>query len=118
MNIEIRRNTSLSFDLAMTPANKESFKKLLEQSQKLTEEQQELINEGKRKRNEIEAKIWEYLKEHPTKDLDGDLITKETHEIGFDTAEEEIDGMTWVVAKQIYIQPKESCYRVKKGTNQ
>lgn len=117
MNIEIRRNLSISFDIKTTEVNRESFKKLLEQSQ-LTAEQQALVDEGQRKCNEIEAKIWEYLKKHPKKDLDGDLITKETHEIGFDTAEEEIDGMTWVVAKQIYIQPKESFYHVKKGTNQ
>ena len=117
MNIEIRRNYSISFDIKAIEANSESFKKLLEQS-KLTEEQQALVDEGQRKRDEIKAKIWEYLKKHPTKDLDGDLITKETHEIGFDTAEEEIDGVTWVVAKQIYIQPKESCHHVKKGTNQ
>lgn len=115
MNIQIRRNTSISFSFKTTEENKQMFKKLIEQSPKLTKEQQTIFDEHLRKRKELERRIWEYLKEHPTKDLDGNLITEETHEIGYDVANEKINGISWAVATQIYIRPKISCYEIKGG---
>lgn len=113
MDIQIRRNTSIQFNVLHTDKNMEALKKLLEDVPKLTDEQQRLFDEGERKRTELERQIWAYLSQHPQRDLDGDLITEETHEIGFDTEYEERDGCTWAVAKQIYIQPKKSIYDKK-----
>lgn len=110
MNIQIRRNTSISFNVLNTDKNREAIKKLFEDMPKLTDEQQRMVDEGERNRSELERKIWAYLSQHPRTDLDGDLITEDTHEIGYDTELKDIDGCTWSVVKQIYIQPKKSIY--------
>lgn len=113
MDIQIRRNTSIQFNVLQTDKNMESLKKLFEDVPKLTDEEKKVQEEYFRKREELERQIWAYLEQHPHNDLDGDLITEETHEIEFDVECEEIDGRAWAVAKQIYVQPKKSIYDKK-----
>ena len=114
MNIEIRRNMSMSFTFEANVKNKEAFRKLFEDAPKLTQEQQDMLDKSKLQIEELERQIWAYLSQHPHTDLDGDLITEETHEIGYETEFKEIDGRTWSVVKQIYIQPKKSIYDKKR----
>ena len=109
MKIEIRRNLDMSFDLPIKE-NEEAIKKLMEQAPKLTEEQRKLFDESERIRLEIEEKIWAYIKEHPANDLSGDPIKRDTHEIGFDIENREVDGAMYGFAKNIYIRPKKSEY--------
>ena len=113
MDIQIRRNTSIQFNVLNTDQNMEAIKKLFEDVPKLTEEQRRILDENQRRREELERQIWDYLSQHPHTDLDGDIITEETHEIGFDTEYEEKNGCTWAVAKRIYVQPKKSIYDKK-----
>lgn len=109
MKIEIRRNLDISFDIPMD-GNKEAIKKLMEQFPELTEKQRKLLDEGERIRHELEEQIWAYIEEHPANDLSGDPIKRETHEIGFDIENGEIDGVMCGFAKNIYIRPKKSEY--------
>lgn len=107
MNIEIRRNRDLIFTFK-GPSQKD-----LEKSgiiPKLTQEQRRMLDEGARLRRELEEKIWSHFDRNEILDLLGDLITRETHEIGFDIETEEHDGMNWAVAKNIYVRPKKSEY--------
>ena len=110
MNMEIRRNLDLSFELKNSDENKEAIKKLMEQIPELTEEQRKVLDENERIRHEIEEKIWAYIEEHPENDLDGNPIKRETHEIGFDIEYKEVDGMMYGFSKNIYVRPKKSEY--------
>ena len=107
MDIEIRRNRDLSFTI--TGPSREDLEKwgIIP---KLTEEQRKMLDEGARIRRELEEKVMNSLEANKVRDLLGDLITRETHEIGFDVETEEHDGMNWAVAKNIYVRPKKSEY--------
>lgn len=108
--IEIRRNTAyeLTFSAEITEETRKAFEKLFGGTTTLTKEQQSVIEDGKRRIEEIKRKIWEYLKDHPKNDLDGNPILEETHEIMFDMEEEKTEGGVWMVAKRPYIQPKKN----------
>lgn len=106
MDIEIRRNRDLTFTLG--PESEKSLKELCGLIPPLTEEQRRMLAEGARLRRELEEKIWSHFDKNEILDLLGDLITRETHEIGFDIETEEHDGMNWAVAKNIYVRPKKS----------
>lgn len=107
MDIEIRRNRDLSFTL--TGPSREDLEKdgIIP---KLTEEQRKMLDEGARIRQGLEEKIWEHFDKNEVFDLLGDMITRETHEIGFDVETEEHGGMNWAVAKNIFVRPKKSEY--------
>lgn len=109
MNIEIRRNLDISFDLK-SEGNEDAIKKLMGQIPELTEEQRKLFDDSERRRCELEEKIWAYFEEHPEKDLDGNPIKRETHEIGFDIENKEVDGLMYGFAKNIYVRPMKSEY--------
>ena len=107
MDIEIRRNRDLTFTFK-GPSQED-----LEKSgiiPKLTQEQRKMLDEGARIRRGLEEKIWDYFGKNEIFDCLGDLITRETHEIGFDVETEEHGGMNWAVAKNIYVRPKKSEY--------
>jgi len=107
MDIEIRRNRDLVFSVN-GPSREE-----LEASgiiPKLTEEQRKMLDEGARIRQNLEDEIWEHFDKNDVFDLLGDLITRETHEIGFDVEIERHGDMNWAVAKSIYVRPKKSEY--------
>lgn len=112
MKIEIRRNRSLTCQFKMSDENMESMRKLIDSFPKLTPEQQELLDENKRKRHEIEEKIWADIeKQKPVYDLLGNPISRETHEICYDMYRyTDEHGKQWMAAKNIYIQPKKSEY--------
>ena len=108
MDIEIRRNRDLTFTLKGCPSMEDLEKTGV--IPKLTEEQRKMLDEGARIRRGLEEKIWKHFDKNEVFDLLGDLITRETHEIGFDMEIEEHDGMNWAVAKKIYVRPKKSEY--------
>lgn len=108
MNIAIRRNMTISKNFTIATKDKKSIEQLLNSIPKITPEQQAIIDDSINQRRTIERKIWEYLKNNPTLDLDGELITPETHEVGFDTETKEIDGCLWLVVKEWYVRPKKS----------
>lgn len=108
MKIEIRRNQSWNISFQMTEENKEAIRHLTGDMPKLTKEQEELMEKGRQEIANIKEKIWAYLDENPTTDCLGDLITRETHMIDFDTETVEKDGCMWAVPKQFYIQPIKS----------
>ena len=105
MKLEIRRNLDIKFNIDREK-NREAIEKLLQQAPELTPEQKKILDHNERIRDELYEKIWSYLEANPTKDLDGNTITRETHEIGFDTETQERDGCLWEVATQFYVRPK------------
>ncbi|MBR1500189.1 MAG: hypothetical protein IJ615_11300 [Bacteroidaceae bacterium] len=59
---------------------------------------------------DIKEKIWAYIDEHPTLDLLGQPIKRDTHLIDFDTEVIEKDGAQWMVPKTFYVMPIKSEY--------
>lgn len=102
MNIEIRRNRDISFNV--TCKNPEALKELFQ----MTEEQKRLQEECDARRKAFEDEFWRFVKEHPTRDCNGELIKPETHEIGFDFGEPDDDGT--MEAKTMWVRPKKSEY--------
>lgn len=107
MDIEIRRNRDLVFSFE-GPSQEDLEKCGL--IPKLTKEQRRLLDQGAQLRRELEEKIWAHFDKNETIDCLGDMITRETHEIGFDIETEEHGGMNWAVATNIYVRPKKSEY--------
>ena len=66
------------------------------------------IEEAERRRINIEKQVWKQVVSRGMKDLLGDPITPETHEIRYDMKPKEINGQQFMVATQMYIQPKKS----------
>lgn len=102
MDIEIRRNRDLSF--SVTCENQDALKELFQ----MTDEQKRLQEECETRRKEVEDAFWRFVKEHPTRDCDGDLIKPETHEIGFDYGEPDEKGIC--TATVMWVRPKKSEY--------
>lgn len=102
MNIEIRRNRDISFNV--TCENPESLKELFQ----MNDEQKRLQEEYEARRKALEEEFWRFVNEHPTKDCKGELIKPETHEIGYDFSEPDDDGMMEV--KTMWVRPKKSEY--------
>ena len=66
------------------------------------------IEEAERRRQDIEEQVWKQVVSSGLRDLLGDPITPEMHEICYDMESKEIDGQHFMVATQMYIQPKKS----------
>lgn len=66
------------------------------------------IEEAVRRRHEVEKQVWEHVVSSGMKDLLGDPITPETHEICYDMEPKEIDGQHFMFSTQMYIRPKKS----------
>lgn len=88
----------------------EVMKLLMDQLPELYEEQRKFFDESERIRLELEEKIWAYFEEHPENDLDGNPIKRETHEIGFDIENMEVDGLMYCITKNVYVRPKKIEY--------
>lgn len=104
--IEVRRNRDISFTFEGHIDAGELFP-----SPAITEEMRQMLDEGERIRKQMETEWWLYFESHPTKDQLGNIITEETHEIGFDVEEEEFNGMVFAVARNIWVRPKKSEYK-------
>ena len=102
MEIEIRRNRDIQFNV--TCQNPASLEKLLQ----LSDEQKRLRDECDNRRKAIEDMIWRYFQEHIVCDLNGNHITPETHEIGYDFTEPDDNGIS--AAVKIWVRPKKSEY--------
>jgi len=100
MDIEIRRNRDISF--SVTCENPEALKELFQ----MTDEQKRLQEEYEAQRKKLEDEFWRFVKEHPTRDCNGELIKPETHEIGFDFGDPDNDGV--MEAKTMWVCPKKS----------
>jgi len=102
MDIEIRRNRDISFEV--TCENPDALKELFE----MTEEQKRLQERYEAWRRQTEEEFWRFVKVHPTRDLNGEPINPDTHEIGFDFGEPDDYGMAEV--KVMWVRPKKSEY--------
>ena len=102
MEVEIRRNRDIQFNV--TCENPDALKELFQ----LTEEQKLQQVRYEACRSQTEEEFWRFVKEHPSRDLSGELIKPETHEIGFDFGEPDDDGMMEV--KTMWVRPKKSEY--------
>ena len=102
MDIEIRRNKDLKFDC--TCDNPVALKELFQ----MTDDQKRLQEEYEARRKALEDEFWRFVKEHPTRDCNGEIIKPETHEIGFDFGDPDDDGVT--EAKTMWVRPKKSEY--------
>ena len=102
MDIEIRRNRDIQFNV--TCENPDALKELFQ----MTEEQKLQQERYEAWRRQMEEEFWRFVKEHPIRDLSGKLIKPETHEIGFDFGEPDDNGMMEV--KTMWVRPKKSEY--------
>lgn len=102
MDIEIRRNKDISY--SVTCENPEALKELFQ----MTDEQKRLQEEYEAQRKKFEDEFWRFVKEHPTRDCNGEIIKPETHEIGFDFGAPGDDGV--MEAKIMWVRPKKSEY--------
>lgn len=110
MDIEIRRNRDVLFTFDLSDAQRKHLNELVGKLPPLTKEQMEMLDDGEHVRRELTEMIMKDIEAKQVRDILGDLITRETHEIGFDIETEEHDGMNWAVAKNIYVRPKKSEY--------
>lgn len=110
LNIQIRRNRSWQVTLKATEEQKAMLRKIAEGPEfpPMPPEVKAKIEESIRRRIEVENQVWEHILSGGMKDLLGDHITPETHEICYDMEPEEIDGQHFMVSTQMYIQPKKS----------
>lgn len=106
IKIRIKRNRDISFELKCD--NPEALRDLVPE---LTEEQKRKLAVAEEKKKRLEAEIWNEVARNGWRDLDGNVITPETHEIGYDFGEPDADGMC--CAKEVWIRPKISEF----GTN-
>lgn len=102
MDIEIRRNRDIIFNV--TCENPDALKELFQ----MTDEQKQLQEEYEARRKALEDEFWRFVKEHPTRDCNGELIRPETHEIGYDLSEPNDDGSMEV--KTMWVRPQKSEY--------
>lgn len=102
MDIKIRRNRDITFNV--TCKNPDALKELFQMS----DDQKRLQEEYEERRKALEAEFWRFVKEHPTRDCNGELIKPETHEIGFDFSEPDDDGVCEV--KTMWVRPQKSEY--------
>ena len=101
MKIEIRRNRDISFTI------NGDFRGLL--LPELTEEEKKIQEENERERKRWESELFDMAEEPGNEwhDLDGNPITRETHEVGYEYSEP-INGICY--AEVCYIRPKKSEY--------
>lgn len=110
LKIQIRRNRSLQMTFKASEEQKEALKKIIGEPEfpPMPPEMKAKIEEAERRRQEVEKHVWERVVSGGMKDLLGDPITPETHEICYDMEPKEIDGQHFMVSTQMYIQPKKS----------
>ena len=107
--LKIRRNRTITFhcDNDLSP---EVVERLFGEKQEITDKISTMLDESRLAQEGFERQIWDYVSRNHLKDLDGVVIRPETHEITYDMEREERNGCLWMVAKNVYIQPKKSMY--------
>ena len=110
LKIQIRRNRSLQMTLKATEEQKAMLRKIAEGPEfpPMPPELKAKIEAAERRRQEVEKQVWKQVVSRGMKDLLGDPITPETHEICYNMEPKEIDGQHFMVSTQMYIQPKKS----------
>ena len=108
--IQIRRNRSWQVQLKATEKQKAMLRKIADEPEfpPVQPEVKAKIEEAEHRRKEIEKQVFERVVSGGMKDLLGDPITPETHEICYDMEPKEIDGQHFMVSTQMYIRPKKS----------
>ena len=109
IEIRIKRNSDISFEFNCDDPKAQEFLRGL--VPELTEEQKRKLAVAEEKKKRLEAEIWNEVAINGWRDLDGNVITPDTHEIGYDFGEPDADGMC--CAKEVWIRPKISEF----GTN-
>lgn len=115
MKCEIRRNQDIQLTFDFDEEQREALIDLLKPAMEPDEEVERLLDESARRRREIESEMWLYFEAHPTRDQLGNIITEETHEIGFDVVYDEQTGLGY--AENMYVRPKKSEYDYGDNTN-
>ena len=102
MKIEIRRNRDLSFSIKCE--NVDALKALMPE---LTAEERKIMEESEKERLRWEEELFDMAEEPGNEwlDLDGNPITRETHEVGYEYSDP-IGGKCYV--EVCYIRPKKS----------
>jgi len=111
LHIEIRRNRSMQLSFKCTEDQKRFIEMMAAERPQfppIPPEIQAKIDEANRRRIEAEGEVWKKIAEGKIKDLSGNIITPETHEICYDMEEMEHDGLHFMVSTQMYIQHKKS----------
>lgn len=110
LKIQIRRNRSWQLQFNVLEKQKGALQKLIKEPEipPMPPEVKAKIEEAERRRQEVEKQVWEHVLSRGMKDLLGDPITPETHEICYDMEPKEINGQHYMVSTQLYIQPKKS----------
>ena len=108
MDIEIRRNRDITCSLS-APSTEAVMEWVLSMGQR-TEEERRQEEEFAAQRRKFEEDFWAVVKEYPERwiDLDGNQITRETHEMGFDYGEPDEKGIC--TATVLWVRPKKSEY--------
>lgn len=109
MDIEIRRNRDIICNFELSEDQRETILDFFK-PKAIDEMVEQMLDENNRLRHEICAKIMAHCVETGLKDLDGNLITPETHEVGFDLGFTMFEGEQWAYPKQWYVRPKKSEY--------
>lgn len=110
MRFEIRRNRDLVMNFTCNAASMDVLKSLMPER---TKEEIRMSEEANEHRRFVESEMWDFVKNVNIVDLDGRIISPETHEIGYDWGEPDSQGMR--VAECMWIRPKESEMLAKRG---
>lgn len=108
MIVEIRRNRDITIPLTAPPP--EAVMEWVQSMAKLSDEARRQQEEFDASRRKFEEDFWAVVKKYPERwiDLDGNQITRETHEIGFDYSEPDEKGIC--TATVLWVRPKKSEY--------
>lgn len=107
MDIEIRRNRDIKFDFKLSDEQRKSLGDIF---RVLTGEHLSTLDYAAIYKREICDKIMLSCVKTGQRDLDGNLITPETHEVDCDVDFTIYKGEQWAYPKQWYVRPKKSEY--------
>ena len=102
------RDVFSPFDLS--DAQRKHLNELVGKLPPLTKEQMKMLDDGERVRRKLTEMVMNDIEAKQVRDIFGDLITRETHEVDFDVESEIRDEMCRAVAKNIRVRPKKSEY--------
>ena len=107
MDIEIRRNRDIKFDFELSDEQRKALGDIFRVR---TGEYLSMLDDAAVYKREICDKIMLACVKTGQRDLDGNLITPETHEVDCDVDFTNYNGEQWAYPKQWYVRPKKSEY--------